>query len=242
MSFTNAAEYVLENYANDEPMHYRRITDKVVELGLVKTGGRTPEATLYSQVLTEVERARRRGETPRFEKPIKGMVGLTKWRGTGAIRDIEAKNTRVRRQLLDRLKGMDPGEFEELVSRLLSKMGFEDVVVTSYSKDGGIDVRGTHVLAGVVRTPIAIQVKRWRNNVHSPEVQRVRGSSKANEMGMIVTTSDFSPGARAEAAAEGKTHLALVNGEVLAGLLMEYEIGVRRTRQDVFELASDGEE
>lgn len=48
LSFTDAAEHVLEHVANKKPMHYRDITQHALRLGLVKTSGRTPEATLYS--------------------------------------------------------------------------------------------------------------------------------------------------------------------------------------------------
>lgn len=43
---------------------------------------------------------------------------------------------------------------------------------------------------------VAIQVKRWANNVRTPTVRALRGSLGAHERGMIVTTSAFSAGAR----------------------------------------------
>jgi len=42
LSFTDAAEYVLQHYAGSKPMHYRDVTAKVLEVGLVKTQGRHP--------------------------------------------------------------------------------------------------------------------------------------------------------------------------------------------------------
>ena len=49
LSFTDAAEAVLEQFGHKQPMHYRAITEKVLALGLVNTKGLTPEATLYAQ-------------------------------------------------------------------------------------------------------------------------------------------------------------------------------------------------
>lgn len=46
---------------------------------------------------------------------------------------------------------------------------------------------------------MAVQVKRWKSNIQSTVVQNVRGSLGASERGLIVTTSDFSKGAREEA-------------------------------------------
>ncbi len=65
-SFTDAAEQVLKQFSNSKPMHYREITGKALELDLIKTKGVTPEATLYSQILSEIRRQVRRGNTPRF--------------------------------------------------------------------------------------------------------------------------------------------------------------------------------
>src|SRR3954462_12201189 len=50
LSFTDAAEDVLKRHGTAQPMHYRDITKKVLGEDLVKTSGKTPEATLYAQV------------------------------------------------------------------------------------------------------------------------------------------------------------------------------------------------
>jgi restriction system protein len=47
-SFMDVAEIVLDQYADKRPMHYRDITDKIMDLDLVETEGKTPDATLYS--------------------------------------------------------------------------------------------------------------------------------------------------------------------------------------------------
>lgn len=52
----------------------------------------------------------------------------------------------------------------------------------------------------------------------------------------IITTSDFSKDAKNEAVQADKTPIALMNGEQLVTLLMEYSIGVRSTPQVLFDL------
>lgn len=47
LSFTKAAENILSTHGKKEPMHYRVITQKALELGLLNTEGQTPEATMY---------------------------------------------------------------------------------------------------------------------------------------------------------------------------------------------------
>jgi len=240
-SFTDSAEKVLEKFGNKRPMHYRAITAKALEMGWLNTCGKTPEASMYAQILTEIKRYRKRGEQPRFVQHGRGFVGLSRWMGRGLAFEIEQHNKRVRQALRKRLLAMDSGEFEELIARLLAEIGFEDIEVTKRSGDGGIDVRGTLVVGDVIRTRMAVQVKKWKpkNNVQAPVVQQVRGSLGTHEQGLIITTSDFSPGARKEAARPDATPVALMNGEQLVLLLVEHNIGVSRRTHDLFEMDAE---
>jgi restriction system protein len=237
-SFTDCAQKVLEKFGGKKPMHYKEITEKALQKGWLVTGGKTPEATMYAQVITEIKRQQKRGERPRFVQHGRGYVGLSQWMGRGLAFQIEQHNHQVRKVLRERLLAMKPGEFEELISQLLAEMGFEMVEVTKLSGDGGIDVRGTLVVGDVVRIKMAVQVKKWKlkNNILAPVVQQVRGSLGAHEQGLIITTSDFSPGAVKEAAQSDKTPIALMNGEQLVMLLMEHGIGVHRSTPDLFEI------
>jgi len=238
-SFTDAAEKVLEQFGDKRPMHYRAITEKALEMGWLATEGKTPEASMYAQIITEIKRYKKRGDQPRFVQHGKGFVGLSRWMGRGLAFQIEQHNKKVRQVLRKRLLNMNWDEFEELIARLLAEMGFEDIEVTSRSKDGGIDVRGTLVVGDVIRTRMAVQVKRWTRNVQAPVVQQVRGSLGTHEQGLIITTSDFSTGARKEAARPDATPVALMNGEQLVVLLVEHNIGVTRRSHDLIELGED---
>ena len=238
LSFKDCAQKVLEEFGNKKPMHYKAITEIALEKGWLVTEGRTPEATLYAQVITDIKRQQKCGDRPVFIQHGRGYIGLSQWMESGLAFQIEQHNHQVRKSLLDRLLDMKPAEFEELISQLLVEMGFDMVEVTKLSGDGGIDVRGTLVIGGVVRNKMAVQVKKWnpKNNVQSPVVQQVRGSLAAHEQGLIITTSDFSSGAIKEAAQSDKTPIALMNGEQLVMLLMEYGIGVHRSTPDLFEI------
>ena len=125
-SFTDAAEKVLDQFGNKRPMHYRAITEKALSMGWLATEGKTPEATMYAQILTEIKRYRKTGEQPRFAKHGRGYVGLTRWMGRGIAFEVEQHNKQVRQALHKRLLGMDPVEFEEFISLLLAEIGFED--------------------------------------------------------------------------------------------------------------------
>jgi restriction system protein len=243
VSFADAAERVLEQYGNKTPMHYRAITEKALSLGLVNTAGQTPTATLYAQVLTEIARQAKRGEIPRFIKLGRGLVGLSKWIPNGVAHEIKLHNSKIYKGLHARLLSMPPVDFQDLIAhRLLPELGFAQVTVTSFSGDGGIDVRGTLVVGAVISTRMAVQVKRWTRNVQIPVVQQVRGSLGTHEQGLIITTSDFSRGARTEAQRPNAVPVALMNGEQLVTLLVAHDIGVVRVDYPLFELADPDSE
>lgn len=241
-SFTDAAENVLETFGDKKPMHYRQITDKARKLNWVATEGRTPEATMYAQILTEIRRHQRCCKQPRFVQHGRGYVGLSRWMGKGLVFEIEQHNRQVRQAFRKRLLGLKPKEFEELIGLLLVEMGFEDIEVVGQTGDGGIDVRAMLVVGDVIRIRMAVQVKKWKigNNVQSPDVQRVRGSLGTHDQGLIITTSDFSPGAHREAERADAVPVALMNGEQLSTLLAEYELGITRQSCDLIDISETG--
>lgn len=235
-SFTNCAEKVLEASGEKQPMHYKAITEQALQEGWLNTGGKTPEATMYALVISEIKRHRRRAEQPRFVRHGRGYVGLSKWQARGLAFEIARHKLQVGEVLRKKLLAMTPDKFEELIEQLLPEMGFEQVELTKSRADGGIDVRGALVVSDVIQIRLAAQVKRWKRNIHAPVVQQVRGSLGAHEQGLIITTSDFSSGAVREAAQADKTPIALMNGRQLVMLLMEHGIGVRRSTLDLFDI------
>jgi len=165
-------------------------------------------------------------------------VALSAWDKAGVDFQIQQHHEDIRKKLKTNVMALSAEQFEELVSNLFRKMGFREVSRTRLSGDGGIDIRGTMMTIGngVIRTELAVQVKRWKRNVQAPIVQEVRGSLGAHEQGCIVTTSDFSSGAREEACKPDKAPISLVDGKELINLMLEYQIGVRRKEVPLFEL------
>jgi restriction system protein len=236
LSFTDAAAQVLGMEPARQPMHYRVITERALALGLIKTAGKTPEATLYAQIYQEIERRKKRGLTPRFSRLGQGMIGLTEWDPSGLPAEIEKHNRAVKSELLQAVIALQAAEFETLVGTLLGRMGFEDVVVTKVSGDGGIDARGVFAPIGEsIRIKFAIQAKKWqpKNHVLAPAVQSLRGSLAAHERGLFVTTSSYSSGARTEAVRIDAYPIALIDGVELVNLLVEHGIGVDPHSYDV---------
>jgi restriction system protein len=131
---------------------------------------------------------------------------------------------------------MPPERFETLVGLLLLALGFDEetIQVTSYGGDGGVDVRGVLNAGDITEVNAAVQVKRWTRNIHAPTVQALRGSLAVHEQGIIMTTSKFSKGARAEAQAPGKVRISLIDCEKLLDLLIRHKIGVTAEQYTVY--------
>ena len=132
--------------------------------------------------------------------------------------------------LIGRIKSVSPSRFEELVVELLLKMGYggtqEDAGrVVGKSGDGGID--------GIIHEDrlgldvIYIQAKRWESDVGRPEIQKFVGALAGNKAskGVFITSSGFSTGAR-EYAAHINHRVVLIDGAMLAELMMDFDLGV----------------
>lgn len=120
--------------------------------------------------------------------------------------------------------------FEELVVRLLKKMGYGEMGQghrTPQSGDGGVDGIISQDPLGLDR--IYIQAKKYTNTaVDAPEVQKFAGAlmSKQGDRGVFLTTSRFTSGARDEADRINK-RIELIDGQRLAELLVQWGVGVQ---------------
>ena len=83
--------------------------------------------------------------------------------------------------------------------------------------------------------------KRWAASVGRPEVQAFAGALQGvrARKGIMITTSSFTSGAK-DYAGSIETKIILVDGERLAQLMIEHDVGVARVaRYDVKELDQD---
>lgn len=234
MTYLEAA-YEILRYAG-QPLRYEEITERALAQQLISPQGLTPEATMASRLYTDTLQ-----EGSRFLRVGKGIFGLVQWQPEGIETQVEKLNAATREQLHIHLLNMPPDRFEALIGELLIRMGFDEstVIVTKRSGDGGIDVLGIYRATGLTGVNAAVQVKRWKNNIQAPTVTSLRGALQVHQQGIIITTSDFSKGARAEALAANKTHIGLINGEELVDLLVKHKVGVREKNLPVLSLDED---
>lgn len=139
----------------------------------------------------------------------------------------------VRLELIrSRMLVMSPAAFEVLVCLSLRRSGFEHVVTTPYSGDGGVDVRATAgpAMWPLRGLPLEIQAKRWSHTVGRREIAELRGSLRPHARGAVVTTSHFSRAAVMEARAEGKDPISLVDGQQFAAIIHRLGIDPEEAR------------
>ncbi|QKZ14526.1 restriction endonuclease [Spirosoma sp. KUDC1026] len=144
--------------------------------------------------------------------------------------------------LLNKVISLPPAFFEKLVVELLVKMGYGGSIqdagralVTGKSGDEGID--GTIKEDKLGLDVIYIQAKRWApgNVVGRPELHKFVGAlaGQGAKKGVFITTSNFSREAL-EYVPRNETKIALIDGEQLAQLMIDYNLGV--TLQQTYEI------
>lgn len=130
--------------------------------------------------------------------------------------------------LLQVLQSLTPSGFEKICQRLLRESGFENVVVTGQSHDGGIDGYGTLEMNPFVSFKVLFQCKRYKGTVSRSQVGDFRNAMIGRaEKGIIMTTGTFSSDAVKEANREGAPQVELVGGEKLVEMFKKVELGVK---------------
>jgi restriction system protein len=145
---------------------------------------------------------------------------------------VELANTAVAEELLDRVRERDPAFLEQLVLRVLTRMGYGG----SAGAAEHLGRSGDEGLDGVIRQDalgldrIYVQAKRYaaERAVGRPEIQEFVGAlhGAQADRGVFITTSRFTPDAYTYAE-RVQARVILVNGDELASLMVSHNIGVQ---------------
>jgi hypothetical protein len=135
----------------------------------------------------------------------------------------------LRRQLKARLLDLSPRAFELFAGDLLAFIGLQNVVVTRYSGDSGIDAHGDLVAeSGFVLVATGVQVKRHRGNVQRPDIDRFIGALGGHfRHGIFITTAGYAAQARAKAASSPLIKVDTVDGDQVVALMVRHALGVQ---------------
>ncbi len=133
-------------------------------------------------------------------------------------------------ELLETIMTCSASFFERLVVDLLVKMGYGGTrkdagTAIGRSGDGGID--------GIIKEDrlgldvVYVQAKRWSDTVGRPEIQKFAGALLGQQArkGVFITTSNYSRAAQ-EYVSTIDSKIVLIDGETLANLLIDFDLGV----------------
>jgi restriction system protein len=134
-------------------------------------------------------------------------------------------------ELLAAVRNCSPAYFESLVVQLLLKMGYggsrqEAGQAVGRSGDGGIDGVISEDRLGL--DTIYVQAKRWQAAVGEPQIRDFLGAlvGRGASKGVFITTSSFTEQSRQFAARSLQQRIVLIDGERLAELMIEHDLGV----------------
>lgn len=226
------------------------------ELGLITNSGRGVWAltesgrTVTRSEVDDLRRARNRNRAARRKATAAHTVAGDESLSTEDVIDhdlstdhedtAEPVQRSWKEQLLDVLKAMPPDAFERLAQRLLREAGFANVLVTGRSGDGGIDGTGVYRAMRLMSFPVYFQCKRYSGTVGASKVRDFRGAMVGRgDKGLVITTGTFTADAQAEATRDGAPPIDLIDGDQLAELLREFELGVTTTQRVVCEHSVD---
>ncbi|WP_309400320.1 restriction endonuclease [Cerasicoccus maritimus] len=159
-----------------------------------------------------------------------------------AVATLRAK---LKSEVLDYTKAMDPLRFEQLVLDLMLRMGYGGSregagQLTQASNDGGVDGLINEDKLGL--DVIYLQAKRYTDGtIGRPKIQEFVGAlaGKQANKGVFITTSTFSSGA-VEFANAVQQKIILIDGDRLADLMIEHNLGVAiETTYEVKRIDSD---
>lgn len=147
----------------------------------------------------------------------------------------------LKKELLAKLKSIDPIQFERIVLVLMEKMNYGIGSMTPTSHDGGIDGIINEDELGLEK--IYLQAKRYSDNkVNEKEMQNFAGALGCSPVrkGVFITTSYFDERAKRKAeSVQGKV-IRLVDGEELTKLMIKHNIGVQvKNRIEIKKLDED---
>ena len=94
LTFADAAYKLL--LESGEPRHYRWLAEEAIRRQWIATSGRTPEATMYAVIHTEINNEIPGKRPSRFVKTGRAMFGLAEWQ-------VEAKTPPSKKSIAEQL-------------------------------------------------------------------------------------------------------------------------------------------
>lgn len=125
-------------------------------------------------------------------------------------------------EIQEYLRGMPPYDFQDLVADLLRAMGYHVAWISPPGKDGGIDILAWGDPLGTRPPRIKIQVKRVQQKVNVDGLRSFMALLGDDDVGIFVTTGEFTRDAVDEARTQEKRKVTLIDLERLVDLWIQH--------------------
>ena len=139
-----------------------------------------------------------------------------------AVIALEAAEEQSRAQIEQHLKGMNPYEFQYLVADLLAAMGYHVSWVAPPGKDDGVDIIAFSDPLGMRPPRIKVQVKRYDKPVAVGDVSAFMGNLGAEEVGLFVSTGNFTKDAEQKVRTDKQHRVTLIGLDALIKLWIQH--------------------
>lgn len=132
----------------------------------------------------------------------------------------------IKRQLQQQLFNLTPRAFEFFAGDFLPYTGLQNISVSRYVGDAGIDASG-ELRCGIFQLPTGVQVKRHRNNVQRGVMDEFNNVLLRHKyaQGLFLTTSNFAPAAM-EVAQAAYPLISTLNGDQITTIMVENHLGL----------------
>ena len=142
--------------------------------------------------------------------------------GPSATSTIEEAEEGAWAEIAQRLKSMNPYDFQKLVAALLRAMGYSVSYVAPPGPDKGIDILAHNDPLGTSVPRIKVQVKRQESKVSVEGLRSFMALLGDQDVGIFVCTGGFTNDAASEARSQQNRKVTLLDLEKLFDLWIEY--------------------
>jgi restriction system protein len=162
-----------------------------------------------------------------------------------AVIALEAAEEQARAQIEQHLKAMNPYEFQFLVADLLTAMSYHVSWVSPPGKDDGVDIIAFSDPLGMRPPRMKVQVKRYDKPVAVGDVSSFMGNLGAEEVGLFVSTGNFTKDAEQKVRTDKQHRVTLIGLDALVKLWVQHydklgqEAKLRLPLRPVYFLALD---
>lgn len=130
MTFKKAAYYILRE--KKRPLSAKEITKFALKSGLITSQGKTPEATMGTQIYTDINK---KGEESLFVKVERGLFGLREWdeeiceEEANPVDTPPAVTSIIKNLKEKQFKSESPTDFEEALKDAFNLLGFKGELI-----------------------------------------------------------------------------------------------------------------